>query len=1607
MKKPWLLICGYDKNSVTDFIATAENFYEIIIETNEDGAYNCLMEALTPPAALILPLKNAKNFLVRLRTRVKFKKLPVIAVGEDDAELSEMPLVKVERELVHKEISAAISVLCAQKDELIEREAAESKAELRWFESLVDNVSIGIIVYKKFNGSLRPIYFNSAVHKFMGMTRIEYQRSINEGTGFFAVHDDDMDALEEFIGKAISSDGEMEHLFRSRSSKEGYVWIRLRLSKMKQENSETLYVGTLSDVTAEMQSHRELSRRADIDPLTCIYNKAAFARSTQQMLREDMGGSYYLIRINIENFKVVNDLFGIKTGDFILKRLAKEIMCYVDGKGTYGYLGNDNFAFCVPVERFSIEELEDKFLNDAIVHEKYGVNMKISAGIYEIRNHELSVTHMCDRAKLALQSIKGNARKNYAYYNDEMRQSLIREQEITSQMRAAVENKEFVVFLQPIYSTTRFAPVYAEALVRWKHPEKGLVSPGIFIPIFEKNGFIEKLDFYVWEEVCRYHARRRSEGKPLFPISVNVSRASLYNPYLAERIIDLMHKYDIEAKYLKVEITESAYNNCEALIQKTAEKLRQNGLNILIDDFGSGYSSLNTLKDLTADTLKIDMKFMGGFETSPKAGNILTSVIRMAKWLQLPVVAEGVETIAQVKFLRSIGCDYIQGYYFSKPLPIEEFEEVISLQFCPEESDDLESISKIDVDINKLLNSESGFFDFINEMGSSVGVYELNDGRLEAIRVNDKYYDMFGYTPSSFSEKAQDICSCLASEADIKVLHDACDEAKSTGSIVRVSLKRYANDGTLMYIDTAVKYCGEADATSIFMLTHSNATERRMSEIANTAKFDILNSISKMISQKANYEDSISYALRTVVNYFSADRAFVGLIDEENSQIIRTFEENAGGTGGRVCKYEKEIFNLFKTSWLPTLLRGDCVFVEDVSRLPAARTAEKEWLQSKGCEAALISPMSVGNKLVGYVGVSNPRTNTEDISFLVTVSNCISGEWNKNDIEKTAAQGRLTTKQIINEIAEGVATYMIDSDANAQYIHCTKPCREFVGTGDEPVMLADIRKLFTPQDAERFDKAFSNFIHNRERTMLDARCGDKWVMLTFVPIEDENGTLFLMLFLFDITRKREDEREEGFNTLSKTIFGTYDKVYLLNPKKNTVCLLRTKMGPTDFVGVNRPLDKTLQEWCASATNEAETAFFRGAADSIVNGKEIYDEPIVTHSRYEDKLYKLRSRFVTIGDIILLCCEIVDETKQSDEQNNIQTQEIVYGDVAVCEWTQDHFYSNVRYKKFIISEEDPDEVLEKYFADVPEVVYDEEKGFSAPSDKKMLLKTIDGAERWCSVTKFIIESESQKKRTVVSIRDIDEVKRAYDEKNSAFNRLALVLENIKAGVCSFNLVGGELRDFYANRQVLEIFGATEDKSRISCIEDIISITYEEDREILRGAFASLCNNEGNNSFDCRFIKRNGAIYAARVRVILMTESTDEKSVLLLLSDVSGDYHTSQEVEKLRSIVTLPFAIISLNGHGKCDIRFVNEKMCQILGMDTEQISEMARKDIYALVAPKDLERIKTEFMRAAIERGTVSDRLTLATADGEKEVSVEAQMVLTKEGSLICYFSVKE
>ena len=257
-----------------------------------------------------------------------------------------------------------------------------------------------------------------------------------------------------------------------------------------------------------------------------------------------------------------------------------------------------------------------------------------------------------------------------------MGKEMQREQQIINEMDTALEEKQFVVYFQPKYELDGYTPRGAEALVRWKKPDGTMVSPGEFIPVFEKNGFIIKLDYYVWDQVCQLIATALRAGRKPDPISVNVSRVNLYNPNFLESLVNLVEKYRIPPEYLHLELTESVFSDTENVILNAVNYLHKAGFTILMDDFGSGYSSLNVLKDIDLDVLKIDMKFLSKGKDDGRGEKILAAVIQMAKALDMPVIAEGVEEKKQVQMLKRLGCNYIQGYYFAKPMPQEDYERL-------------------------------------------------------------------------------------------------------------------------------------------------------------------------------------------------------------------------------------------------------------------------------------------------------------------------------------------------------------------------------------------------------------------------------------------------------------------------------------------------------------------------------------------------------------------------------------------------------------------------------------------------------------------------------------------------------------------------------------------------------------------------------------------------------------------------------------------------------------------------------------------------------------------------------------------------------------------
>lgn len=411
------------------------------------------------------------------------------------------------------------------------------------------------------------------------------------------------------------------------------------------------------------------------DVLTGLYSMNFFTKKITEVIQSNTDKSYLLIFANISRFKLVNELFGRAEGDRLLNFIGKTMIDTIGENELCGHAGADNFFILMDCDMYSediIKVIVNK-LNDYPIP----INIVMRFGVYMISDISMPIEKIYDRAKLAVDTFEGNYDSYITYYDDSIREKLLREQMITNGMRKAVEEKQFMVYYQPKFDLKTECVIGAEALVRWKHPEYGFLSPGEFIPIFEKNGFISELDYYVWDCVCQKIASWIATGHELLPISVNVSRVDLYNPKLPEVLFGLIMKYNIPIQYLHLEITESAYTDNAKQIIDIVNDIRQIGFVIEMDDFGTGYSSLNMLSDLPIEILKLDMSFLKNNVGRSSGRSVIQFVINLAKWLGLFVVAEGVETQEQAVFLKNMGCDYAQGYYYSKPIDETDFEKLL------------------------------------------------------------------------------------------------------------------------------------------------------------------------------------------------------------------------------------------------------------------------------------------------------------------------------------------------------------------------------------------------------------------------------------------------------------------------------------------------------------------------------------------------------------------------------------------------------------------------------------------------------------------------------------------------------------------------------------------------------------------------------------------------------------------------------------------------------------------------------------------------------------------------------------------------------------------
>lgn len=487
-------------------------------------------------------------------------------------------------------------------------------------------------------------------------------------------------AMRPFLNKFVNwqnfSERESYEEIRCLKVKERTFYYRVVFSRIEAKDGK--FLGSyflLIDVSEERNREKREHFRNNHDQLTGLYNKEFFCNKVAETLEANPDKKYCIICSDIGNFKLINEIYGIAIGDKILKLIALNLREKAVPGEVYGRIDNDRFAMLVPKERLNIQTLID--VTDDIF--KYSLDLTMMTvcyfGVYEIEDIDVRVSFMCDRAFVAINTIKGQLGKQVAWYDAALRDNVLREQELVYQFSDALAAEQIKIYLQS-QSLADGKVVGAEALVRWEHPDEGVISPGEFIPLFEKNGMITKIDCYVWRLAFKKLAEWKNAGREDFYISVNVSSKDFYLMDIQQELSGLLSEFKVNPKNFHIEITESVMMMDLERQIKFIEQLRDLGFVIEIGDFGTDYSSLKILRECNIEILKLDIGFLVDTNFSRNAHIIMKQLVEIAHGLGMKIVAKGIEQKEQVELLDTYGCDLFQGYYFSKPIEASMFEKI-------------------------------------------------------------------------------------------------------------------------------------------------------------------------------------------------------------------------------------------------------------------------------------------------------------------------------------------------------------------------------------------------------------------------------------------------------------------------------------------------------------------------------------------------------------------------------------------------------------------------------------------------------------------------------------------------------------------------------------------------------------------------------------------------------------------------------------------------------------------------------------------------------------------------------------------------------------------
>lgn len=562
-----------------------------------------------------------------------------------------------------------------------ETDVSQVRAELVKKNLILEQLDTFLVEYNFKTGEL---YIDPVKDKFI---KIPWSReSILNKEGFEnIIFRPDISAAKEFLDfSTVRPETKKRNItIRLFTETHQYQWFRISQICFFDDNRQldkVVISFTNTDESTEIE--QSLKFHSEKDPLTHLPNINAFSRNVTDMTQKDPSGKFSMIRMDIEGFRVINDMFGDKEGDRLLTYIGVRIQECLDEDSNVSYCrtASDVFLMCVSTKEYSVASIIE-YLRRAVISYPCMYDVQLAFGVYEITKEDIDrltpINTYIDRAAAAQSTIKGNYLNHVAYYNEGLAQQEKREQRIIADMQTALAEEQFEVYIQPKVDMSTKKIVGSEALTRWNHPTRGMISPGEFVPVFEKNGFVVELDEYIIRQTCKIIRKWLDNGIPVYPVSVNLSRTNLYNPQLVTHIEEYIAEYDVPRDKIEFELTESGFATDNNHLSALSKKLQGRGFKVYMDDFGSGYSSLNALREISVDVLKIDLRFLPTEKNDIKANTILKHVVWMAQDLNMEIVVEGVEKQEQEDFLVKLGCKVAQGFYYYRPITVEQYEREI------------------------------------------------------------------------------------------------------------------------------------------------------------------------------------------------------------------------------------------------------------------------------------------------------------------------------------------------------------------------------------------------------------------------------------------------------------------------------------------------------------------------------------------------------------------------------------------------------------------------------------------------------------------------------------------------------------------------------------------------------------------------------------------------------------------------------------------------------------------------------------------------------------------------------------------------------------------